>query len=101
RGQRRMRFDPGALPAALANRVLERETWARASLAAHAGRVFKIAVGPFATALRVDASGALEPVAATDSATDLTLSLSPPNVPAFLADPTRWNALVVAEGDAA
>lgn len=96
-----MRFDPRAIPAALANRVLERETWARGSLAAHAGQVFKIAVGPFATSLRVDVSGALEAVGATDSATDLTLRLSPPDVPAFLADPTRWDAFVTAEGDAA
>ena len=96
-----MRFDPWAVPAALANRVLERETWARGSLAAHAGQVFKIAVGPFATSLRVDVSGALEAVGATASATDLTLRLSPPDVPAFLADPTRWDAFVTAEGDAA
>ncbi len=96
-----MRFDPRAVPAALANRVLERETWARGSLAAHAGQVFKIAVGPFATSLRVDVSGAFEPVAASDTATDLTLRLSPPDVPAFLADPTRWDAFVTAEGDAA
>ena len=95
-----MRFDPGAVPAALANRMLERETWARSSLAAHAGRVFKVAVGPFASSQRVDVSGALEPVGATDSATDLTLTLSPLNVPAFLADPTRWDDFVTANGDA-
>ena len=95
-----MRFDPGAVPAALANRMLERETWARSSLAAHAGRVFKVAVGPLASSLRVDVAGALAPVAATDSVTDLTLALSPRNVPAFLADPTRWDEFVTADGDA-
>ena len=46
RGARPMRFDPAALPAALANRVLGRESWARTCLAAHAGRVFAVAVGP-------------------------------------------------------
>ena len=52
-----MRIDPAAIPGAIANRVLERETWARQRLSAHAGRVFVIAVGPVATALAVDASG--------------------------------------------
>ena len=96
-----MRLDPGAVPAALANRVLERETWARGSLAAHAGRVFKLAVGPFATSLRIDISGAFEAVAASDGATDLTLRVSPTSVPAFLADPTRWDDFVTADGDSA
>jgi ubiquinone biosynthesis protein UbiJ len=96
-----MRFDPGAVPAALANRVLEREAWARGSLAAHAGRVFKLAVGPFATSLRIDVSGAFEAVAATDSATDLTLRVSPTSVPALLADPARWDDFVAADGDSA
>ena len=95
-----MRFDP-TVPAALANRVLERETWARGSLAAHAGCVFTLAVGPFGTSLRIDASGTLEPVAAVDGATDLTLTLSPLDVPAFLADPTRWDDFVTTDGDAA
>jgi ubiquinone biosynthesis protein UbiJ len=81
--------------------MLERETWARSSLAAHAGRVFKVAVGPLASSLRVDVAGALAPVESTDSVTDLTLTLSPRNVPAFLADPTRWDEFVTADGDAA
>ena len=95
-----MRFDP-AVPAALANRLLEREAWARGSLAAHAGRVFTVAVGPVGTSLRIDASGTLEPVAAVDSATDLTLTLSPLYAPTLLANPARWDDFVAAEGDAA
>ena len=96
-----MRFDPEAVPAALANRVLARESWARSSLAAHAGRVFRIAVGPFATAMRIDASGTIETVPTSGGTPDLKLTLSPLTFPAFLADPTRWDDLVTVDGDAA
>jgi len=81
--------------------MLAREQWARSSLAAHAGRVFRIAVAPVATSLRIDASGSIEPASSADGAPDLTLKLSPWNVPAFLAEPTRWDALVTADGDPA
>ena len=47
-------LDPAA---ALANRVFEQQAWAQERLAGHAGRVFVVAVGPFSTALRIDASG--------------------------------------------
>jgi ubiquinone biosynthesis accessory factor UbiJ len=96
-----MRFDPDAVPAALANRMFARESWARSSLAAHAGRVFVIAVGPLASTLRIDASGAIEPAHSSGDVPDLRLTLSPLTVPTFLADPTRWDALVKADGDAA
>ncbi len=97
-----MRFHPDAVPAALANRVLARESWARTSLAAHAGRTFTLAVGPFATSMRIDASGAIEPSPAPGDTPDLTLTLSPLTVPSFLADPARrWDALVTVHGDAA
>ena len=96
-----MRFDPDAVPAALANRVLARESWARSSLAAHAGRVFRIAVGPFAVTMRIDDSGTIESAPPSGAPPDLKLTLSPLTVPSFLADPTRWDALVTADGDAA
>jgi hypothetical protein len=50
-------IDPAAFPSALANRVLEREAWARTQLAVHAGRVFVVAIGPAATAMRIDPTG--------------------------------------------
>ncbi len=96
-----MRFDPEAIPTTLANRVLARETWARSSLAAHAGSTFTIAVGPFATTMRIEASGAMEPAPSSSGTPDLKLTLSPLAVPSFLADPTRWDALVNVDGDAA
>jgi hypothetical protein len=51
--------------------------------------------------MRVDASGSIESIPAPDGAADLTLTISPFAVPAFVADPKRWDELVGAEGDAA
>lgn len=94
-------FSPDAIPGAIANQVLERETWARQRLAGHAGRVFAIAVGPLTSALAVDASGMVEPATLADRPADATLRVSPLDLPAFLADPSRFDRYVSAEGDAA
>lgn len=94
-------LDPAAAPAALANRVLERETWARTELAAHAGRVFVVTVGPLASAMRISADGMVETAPPAGCAPDLRLTLSPFAVPAFLADPARWDEFVSADGDPA
>jgi ubiquinone biosynthesis protein UbiJ len=94
-------IDPASLPSALANRVLEREAWARTQLAVHAGRVFVVAIGPVATAMRIDATGMVESVPLASHQSDLRLTLSPLRAPAFLADPTRWDELIVADGDPA
>ena len=96
-----MRFDPEAIPAALANRVLARESWARSSLAAHAGHTFTVAVGPVATTMRIDASGTIEAAPPSSGPPHLKLTLSPLTVPSFLADPKRWDALIGVDGDAA
>jgi len=92
---------PAALAPALVNRALEHEGWAQTSLAAHAGRTFAIAVGPVTTRLRIDAAGKVEAAPRDASHPDVTLALSPPSVPAFLANPKRWDEFVVADGDAA
>jgi ubiquinone biosynthesis protein UbiJ len=83
----------------LANRALERETWARERLAAHAGRRVTLAVGPLVAPFAIDASGLIDAEPAP-GAPDLRLSISPLTLPAFLAAPTRWDEFVVAEGDA-
>jgi ubiquinone biosynthesis protein UbiJ len=89
-------MDPAA---ALANRVLDDQAWARQRLSAHAGQAFVVAVGPFAHAMRIDASGSVETAALAEAAADLTLTLSPLDVPAFLANPARWSEFVAASGD--
>ncbi len=94
-------FDPASIPPAIANRVFERETWALSCLAAHAGRVLSIAVGPLVSTMRVDAAGKLEAAPRPDGAPDLELTLSPLTLPAFLADPRRWDEFVAVRGDAA
>jgi ubiquinone biosynthesis accessory factor UbiJ len=90
--------DPAAAPARVANRLLANQDWAREKLAPFAGRVFTFAVGPVLGAWLVTAEGTLD-TASRDVPADLRLTLSPWNVPAFLADPTRWNEFVKEAGD--
>jgi ubiquinone biosynthesis protein UbiJ len=92
---------PGTIAGAIANRMLEREAWARQRLATHAGRAFLIVAGPAAAAFVIDETGQVASTAPADRAPDLTLRVSPLDVPAFLADPTRWDRYVAADGDAA
>jgi ubiquinone biosynthesis protein UbiJ len=91
--------DPAEAPAGIANRVLASEGWARDKLASVAGRVFSLAVGPLSGRWRIGEDGRVA-VAPSDSVVDLQLRLSPLSVPAFLADPARWNDFVHEEGDA-
>ena len=95
------RFEPAALPAALANRVLGREAWARACLAAHAGRVFAVVVGPIVTSMRIDEAGTIATALHPDGPPDLRLTISPLAVPSLLAEPTRWDEFVAIDGDPA
>ena len=90
--------DPGAAPAQLANRMLEGQAWAREKLVPFAGRVFSLAVGPLAAAWTIRDDGTFDR-APGGAVADLKLALSPWSVPAFLADPGRWNELVREEGD--
>jgi ubiquinone biosynthesis protein UbiJ len=88
-----------ALASGAFNRVLADEPWARDRLAAHAGRAFSLRVGPLTSEFRIDGQGALEAAPAAGAKPDLVVTLSPFNVPAFLANPARWNELVTEEGD--
>jgi len=96
-----LRFDLAALPAALANRVLGREAWAQTCLAAHAGRVFAVAVGPLVTSMSIDEAGAITAAPHRDGHPDLTLTISPLAAPSLLAEPTRWDEFVAVDGDPA
>lgn len=86
-----------SLAAALFNRSLAREPWAQARLAAHAGATFAVVVGPATAIYTIAADGT---VAKADVPATLTLTVSPLNVPALLAQPGRWSELVTATGDA-
>jgi ubiquinone biosynthesis accessory factor UbiJ len=82
----------------LANRVLEREDWARERLSAHAGRTVRVVCGPMASTLSIAPSGMLAPA---QGVADLTLTVSPLQVTTLLAHPERWSELVTADGDVA
>jgi ubiquinone biosynthesis protein UbiJ len=88
-----------ALTDAAANRLLEHEPWARERLAAFAGRSFVLRIGPAVAGFRIDEHGLLETAPLAGATPDLALALSPFNVPAFLADPRRWNEFITEEGD--
>ena len=87
--------------ATLANRMLERESWARERLAVHGGRSFAVVSGPLVAAMRIDPSGLLAAYGLSEGAPDLRLSISPWAVPGFLSDPSRWDSAVAADGDPA
>ena len=88
-----------AFTSAAVNRMLADEPWARDRLAAHAGRAFMVRIGPLTAGFRIDPQGALETAPLAGATPDLALSLAPQNVPAFLADPARWDEFVTEEGD--
>ena len=94
-----MRPDSTAIPARLANRLLHDHSWARARLAPLAGRTFSLTVGPMHAAWRITDDGTLD-VAPAASEPDLKLTVSPWSLPAFLANPARWNEFVREDGDA-
>jgi ubiquinone biosynthesis protein UbiJ len=86
-------MDPGAF---VVNRALERERWARDKLAAHAGRTVRFRIGPASVAWTVEQDGRLRE---SSGAPDLTLTVSPMRLPTLLAQPSRWEELVKADGD--
>jgi ubiquinone biosynthesis protein UbiJ len=89
-----------ALGEKLANRVLRDEDWAREKLRPHAGRTFTLACGPLGAGYAVRDDGTLGARAAGGAPADAEFFLSPLDLPAFLSDPSRWDALVTAKGDA-
>jgi len=94
-------IDPAsAIGENLANRVLRDEAWAREKLSPHAGRSFALCCGPLSVGYTVRDDGTLGAQAPGSGPADAELYLSPLDLPAFLADPSRWNAFITATGDA-
>ena len=91
---------PEALAAEAANRALHGETWARDQIAAHAGAVFTVASGPFASTFSIQDDGTFA-AAAAGAVPTLTLTVSPLALPALAAEPSRWRTAVRADGDQA
>jgi len=91
--------DPGEVPRYLANRLLGEHEWARAKLAPFSSCVVAVDVGPLHARWTVGEDGTLAS-ATTDTTADVCLTISPLSVPALLAEPSRWNQLVVETGDA-
>ena len=87
-------LDPAAIPGAIANRMLEREAWARERLAAHAGRdVRRRRRARAASAFAIDESGKVASALPSALHAGPHAALSPLALPAFLADPARWDAM--------
>lgn len=89
-----------SLAARTLNRWLRGEPWARERLAAHGGRSFSIEVGPSRSGFVIAADGMVVDAPAAAPA-DLHLTVSPLAAPGLLAEPSRWDELVAAEGDPA
>ncbi len=87
--------------ARLANRILEREAWARDKLAVHAGRTVLVTIGFLRAHYRIDDQGMVDAIAGAAAEPDLTLSISPLTLPPLLANPRRWSEFVVETGDQA
>ncbi len=95
-----MKLAPAALSATIANRALAQESSLRQTLAAHAGAVFQVAVGPAQVALQVNPDGTLAE-AKENAEPALRLRIRPRDAAALLYDPSRFAALVEADGDEA
>jgi ubiquinone biosynthesis protein UbiJ len=95
------RLTPDAIGANAFNRALGNAPWARERLLPHAGSNFVVIVGPMVSAFRIAADGSLEPGRIAGAPADVELRVSAVGLPAFLAEPTRWNEFVEERGDPA
>jgi len=79
-----MKVDPAAFPSTIANRVLERESWAREKLAPFAGRCARVEAFPFALLLGVAQGGRFE---VGTGEPHVTIAVDGAQLPALLFDP--------------
>lgn len=95
-----MKLGAAPLSAAIANRALAQEASLRDTLAAHAGAVFEVAVGPAKVALQVNPDGTLTE-AGENAEPVLRLRVRARDAAPLLQDPSRFAALVESDGDEA
>jgi ubiquinone biosynthesis protein UbiJ len=96
-----MKDPASALGEQVANRLLKDEDWAREKLRAKAGRSFLVRSGPVASSFMIRTDGSLDALPARGTTPDAEISISPFDVPAFLAHPERWDSLTSTRGDEA
>jgi len=98
---------PSILTAALLNRLLRQQAWARAHLRPYAGKRVCVQMAGWALALRIQEDGLVQPASApAPSSADVVLTLAQDNLAAALEaagtrDLSRLTALVHVEGEAA
>lgn len=88
-----------SIPLAPINHLLAQEAWARARLAAHAGKVARLDLGVLAVNWQVSADGLLK-TADNGATPHVTLSLKLTDVPMILQNRDRAVSYVRIEGDA-
>jgi len=81
------------------NHVLGQHAWARARLAAHAGKCIRFETGLIDTRLEITASGTLTP-ASDEVGAGIVFRIDPAQLPLMLADPGAALKRVHIEGDA-
>ena len=86
------------IPAAL-NHLLTQESWARARLAPHAGKVARFEIGPLTLRLQVAADGMLVSVA-TDQPVAVTIHIRAADLPLIAQNRERAFSYVTIDGDA-
>ena len=90
---------PDALISAAVNHLLAQESWARARLAPHAGKLARFEIGPVTVRLQVAADGMLV-AAATDQPVAVTIHIRAADLPLIAQNRERAFSYVTIDGDA-
>lgn len=89
---------PSPVSAAI-NHLLASESWARGTLAAHAGKVACLDAGVISLRLKVSPDGMVQSVAG-DAASNVTIRVNPADLPLLAQNRERAFSYVKVEGDA-
>lgn len=92
-------FSPATIFPAAINHLLAQETWARAKLMPHAGKIAVLDGGVLAMRLKVTSDGMLE-AATADEAPTVTIRMQLSDLPLIMQNRERAFSYVKVEGDA-